>query len=225
MRAIETACLAFLAIALLTGCSSDGESPQPGETAAAVPDDWEVTPAQVERLYNAKLANLEQAYSLDHPVDAQLVRYVTATEIAQVISSCAGEAGFSVQPNDQGGVSIDPAPAGQESALNEALARCEAMYPLDPRFNMQLPRLRAEAQYRFLTETVAACVQEQGYSLSDPPSLQVWLDDYYSTGSAWDPFALAAEQMLPDDGAEPLNELYRNCPTISDEVYPPMDLG
>jgi hypothetical protein len=211
------------ALAVLTACAAS--TPSAGESADPIPitEDWEMSPKLLDRLYQEKLENLRIAYSLDEAVDASFVRYVAASEVVQVISDCASDAGFETTPNEQGGLDIAPAPKGQEEALNRALANCEAMFPLDPRMNMKLPRVRAQAQYEFLTQTVAPCIEGLGYSLTKAPSMQAWLDSYYTIGSAWDPVQIAADQMLPADGTAPLEEIYRECPTVSDAVYPPMD--
>lgn len=202
---------------LLAGCTGAGGSPE--SSATAIPDDWNLTPADMENQYDEFLAELVVKYGLDEPIEADPVRFVSADEWAMAHVNCVTEKGFPASVGAQGGVTYGDIPAEQGLAQRRAAASCEAEYPIDPRYSMQLPRNPALAQYGFLVDTVAPCVEAQGYAISTPPSESTWLDEYYATGQAWDPFDEAASQIAV--GSDDLDDLYRACPPLSDDVYPP----
>lgn len=207
--------LTFGAI-VMSSCSEI--APQP--TRTATPTDWDMSGSAMEQAYENFVTGLAEKYGLDSPIEADLVRWVDLHEWSTVQANCLSEHGFSVEPNPQGGINWGEIPPEQAQAQRLAAAQCEARYPIDPRFNMQLPLRRAENQYAFLVETQMPCVERAGYVVSAPPSKQTWLEQYYTTGSAWDPFVEAAEQSGP--GTEGLDSLYQACPPTSDAVYPPL---
>jgi len=213
-----SAALLLTAMALpLAGCTGPGGSPS--SPASAVPDDWNLTPADIDNQYEEFLTDLVVKYGLDEPVEADPIRFVSAEEWAVAQVNCLNEKGFPANVGAQGGVTYGDIPAEQGPAQRRAAASCEAEYPIDPRYSMQLPRSRALAQYGFLVNTLAPCVEAQGYAVSTPPSESTWMDDYYATGQAWDPFDEAASQIAV--GSDDLDDLYQACPPLSDDVYPP----
>lgn len=210
----------WAAVILLAGCSPAAPDDETTPSAPAS-DDWSLSASDLRAEYSLFLDGLAVKYGLAGPIDAEFARFVTATEWASVQVACLEKKGIPAEVNSQGGVTYGDIPAEQGAAQSRASAECEASYPIDPRFNMVLPRKRAEAQYRFLADTVAPCVEAMGYAITPAPSLETWLDEYYTRGRAWDPFSEAATQMQL--GGSQLDELYQRCPTISDDVYPPLD--
>ena len=207
--------IGFVAAALaLSGCS-------PTSTLPPEQEDWDLSEEVLDAQYNALLSDLQVVYELPTRPEGDLVRYVSFEEWPNAQVDCLSGEGVSAQMDEQGGISFDGIPAEQQEALRFAAALCASRYPVDPRHNMVLPRIRAEQQYRFLVETVMPCVEGLGYSVSSPPTMQTWLESYYASGWAWDPISEAGEQMAP--GVEQSGELYRTCPTVSEAVYPPME--
>lgn len=205
---------AVAAAGLLAGCT--GAVP---ESSSVPAEDWDLSPEDYQRLYLEFVDGLQEQHLLDSPVEPQLVRYVDETEWAVAQVSCLTEAGFPAEVNAQRGITFGNIPVEQAEAQREAAAACAAKYPVDPRYNLPLPRKRAELQYEFLVDTVGPCVESLGYSLSSPPSLQVWLDEYYASGFAWDPYGEVLEQTSP--GGSDLDDVYQRCTNINPDVYPP----
>lgn len=202
----------------LAGCAVPVDSSGPSATAIA--DDWSLSDADLQDQYNRFLTDLAVKYGLDEPVQADFVRFVSGEEWAATQVDCLSESGFSATVGGQGGVAYGDIPTEQGPAQARAAASCEAKYPIDPRYSMQLPKKRAIAQYEFLTTVVSPCVQAQGYTVSVAPSEATWLDEYYTTGRAWDPFTEAASQVQV--GSDGLDKLYEACRPLSTEVYPPL---
>ncbi len=212
--------LAFVVLAgtgALSGCADVGlsEGPLPEET---VSEDWSLTDSDLRELYSAFVEQLREKYGLQEAVGAEFVRFVSAGEWATAQVACLAAEGIPATANHQGGVTYGDIPVEQGPAQVRASAECEAQYPLDPRYNMRLPTKRAEAQYDFLVDSLGPCVEELGYSISGPPSKETWLDEYYTMGRSWDPFAEAAQQMSAESSS--LDELYQRCPPVSLQVYP-----
>ncbi|WP_439564169.1 hypothetical protein [Microcella sp.] len=111
-------------------------------------------------------------------------------------------------------------PEEQGEFLNRAAFECEMAYPIDPRTQIPLPRVRAEAQYQHLVNTVAPCVEGLGIAVSDPPSLTTWLEAYYAETEIWDPYSDLLEQVTA--GSSLLDEAYAQCPHDAPDLYPPI---
>lgn len=201
----------------LAGCSGGHQ----GDASPSIPQDWVLDEVTLNTHYEELVDGVQIAYGLTRPPNGELIAYVPVEEWASRQADCLSDSGFSARPNLQGGVTFGDVPEGQRSALKEAAASCEIQYPVDPRIQMQLPTTRAANQYSFLVDTQYSCVLGLGYSVSDPPSEQVWMESYYSGAATWDPFSEAASQMGPGD--HQLNELYQSCPPISESVYPPLE--
>jgi len=135
--------------------------------------------------------------------------------------ACLQSLGVDATADAQGGVLFPSVPVEQAEFLNRAAFECEAAYPIHPRTQITLPRVRAEAQYRHLVESVAPCVEELGFVVSDPPSLTTWLEQYYSGGDLWDPYRDLVEQAPA--GSSALDDAYTKCPHDAPDLYPPTE--
>lgn len=182
----------------------------------SVGEDWDLDRADLLRLYESRLGELAQRLMVASPPDVELVRFVTAEEWPQAQVDCLAGAGFSYRASQGGIALVGDVPPNQIDALNLATYQCSAMYAADPRTQLTLPRLRAEMQYQHWVDTVAPCVRAQGFDPGEPPSLEVWLDQYYVNPPPWDPFANVPQS--PDT----LDLLYDACPHDAPDLYPPV---
>lgn len=219
-------CFAILVsgVLLLTGCMSEpspGEqAPTTGSSANGVPpegQDWDLTAEEVLALYEESVDELQERGGFSDDQTPDLVRIVSPADWAQTQVDCMTERGIPTQVSQNGIVLDESVPLDQGDTTNLAFFQCAVQFPIDPRFNLPLPRERAELQYDFLVDTVATCLKEQGIQVSDPPSLETWLSRYYAGGESWYPFNEAASQV----GMEQLDALYLACPSDSPDLYPP----
>lgn len=198
------------------GSTKSDEAATPGGEIPPAGGDWDLDYAELLRLHEAQLDDLAAQMMIDDPPEVPLVRFVSSEDWPQAQADCLAGSGFSFEVS-QGGIGVvGDVPPEQTDALNLAVYRCSVMYPADPRTQIPLPRVRAEMQYRYWVDTVAPCVRAQGIDPGEPPSLQVWLDQYYVNPPAWDPFDAAA------GSEEQLNLLYEVCPRDAPDLYPPV---
>jgi hypothetical protein len=214
---------AIVALVFLAGCSAPDqadESPS-GSTGSAPDQDWNLDKAGIMALYDSYVQSLPGRYpAVTSFPEVAFVRFVTAQEWAQTQADCLTAAGVGAHVGSQNGLVLDQVPSAQNEAVQVAAYVCDVSYPIDPRTQLELPVVRAELQYRYWVRTVAPCVAALGYQLSDPPSLQTWLEQYYGGGKPWDPYVEPFEQASPGNQADVLDELYRECPRDAPDIYP-----
>lgn len=198
--------------------SAGNEHAVGGDTAAesalsAPGTDWDDVPFDAEAVRAANLRQFAEVARIDNPPDVDIVAEVALDEVGYRQAQCMQEAGYPVEAS-QGGVVL----AGQVAdpgAYNLALYVCTAQYPTDPRASLPLPRVRAEVQYEYLVNVATPCVEELGFPVEEPPSLQAWLDAYYgASGVVWDPFG--AVTSAPDA----LDAVYGVCSPNAPDLYP-----
>lgn len=208
----------------LSGCTDGGgdsepPSPPPAGAAVQIPppgDDWDLDYADLLRLHQEQLDGLAEQKMVEDPPQVDLVRFVTVDEWPQAQVDCLAASGFTFEVRQGGLILVGDVPPEQAEALNLAGYRCAVMYAADPRTQVPLPRVRAELQYHYWVDTVVPCVRAQGIDPGEPPSLEVWLDQYYVNGPPWDPFDAAAGLQ------EQLDLLYEVCPRYPPDLYPPV---
>lgn len=204
----------------LTGCAAAADpSPSEPRVHTSVPSDWSLTDEDWDAAYSEAVHNIREMLDVGDEVEFTFVRWVSAQEWPEVQVSCISDAGFEARVNN-GGMLFGDVPEGQASALNEAVAKCEASYPIDARTHMTLPLERAKAEYEYYAKALRSCVEKLGYTISEPPSQQTWLDGYYSGGATWSPYEEAISQAGFDEDAQ--NKIWSTCSRYSDAVYPPL---
>lgn len=204
----------------LVGCSAQGdvtEDPAASSAPAFGQDagDWNMSEHDILSVYQSNLEGLAAQYLLDEVPEVELVRFVSVSEWPQVQSDCLTEQGFSARPGPQGGIEFDTVPDDQGAAQRIAAYTCEARYPVDPRRTVKLPQKQAEDQYEHLSTTLLTCIRGLGYEVSEPPSLEMWLSQYYGEKEFWDPYVDVARI---DSVA--LDTLYAECPHDAPNLYP-----
>lgn len=153
---------------------------------------------------------------VDDPPPVEIVRFIEEEEFTSVQVDCLAEFGFDAKETPDGGVIPPRVPDEQIGALNEAAYVCQARYPLDPRRRQELPLAPAQEYYDHLVESVS-CVESLGYPISDSPSKEAWLGQYYNTEDWWNPFMEAT----PSSEAA-VAELHETCPREPEGLYPPL---
>jgi hypothetical protein len=222
---LVVACIIGLG-ALSGACAAPSPQVQPTGSASATAfdpsaegADWQPRgEAALEEGYQDYLEYLQKTLQVSDPPDVALVRFVSVDDWPHIVSECITSAGFPVRIS-QGGVVLDgDVPDEQADALNLAWYTCQAAYPVDQRTQEPLPRVRAEKQYDHLVDNVAPCVRAEGFDVPQAPSLESWLDAYYTDGAAWDPFTVVGE-VAP----EKLDAIYTSCPHDAADLYPESD--
>lgn len=201
----------------LVGCSATDAGAAGSKDV--VPKDWNLTADDWDAAYDELVANLHERPGVDDDVEFDFVRWVPVSEWPDVQVACIAEAGFGARVNN-GGMLFDEVPEAQGSALDTAVAKCQARYPMDARAHMTLPTERASAEYKYYKGDLTDCVEKLGYVVSEPPSEQTWLDTYYAGKSPWSPYDEAISQAGTDEDAQ--NQLWTKCSPYSDNVYPPL---
>lgn len=123
------------------------------------------------------MADAAEAHSLaqeDLP-EVELVRYVTRSENLDVLAECMTDQGFPPAAS-QGGL-LWEVPPEQEYDLGIAQYVCTGRYPIDPRLIQPLDRAQLEIAYDWLVEETIPCIEDLGYTVPAPPSLESYLAD------------------------------------------------
>ncbi len=128
------------------------------------------------------------------PEDVELVRYVTPEEQFDLMTDCLEQEGF--PPIREGGeISYIP---GEDQMMAFAVATyvCVGRYPIDFAYTQPLTDDQWARVYEHQVEVTVPCIRELGYEVSDPPTLQTYLD----TGpeSRWNPVREVEQQVTED---------------------------
>ncbi len=126
-------------------------------------------------------------------------------EIHEALAACLREAGFQATATADDYATV--VMGDQREALREAEARCEETLIADGVISPQ-QEFTTEAKIRNYEWDLASlrCLRELGYELSDPPSLDVYLDQ----DIPWSPFLEVTERY----GLGILDGLERRCPQM-----------
>lgn len=175
---------------LATSTPAQDQSPSaPGELPS---------PEQQAKI-DAYLVELAQAYGVSDPSGVALVRMVPASEWEQIQADCMREAGFPMEAS---------VPAEQVEAMRLATYTCNAQYPVNPDQNLgNVTDEQKKKAYDYLTGTLVTCLTGEGYSISDIPSEQYFIEDWARSGP-WNPY----DQISPGLSQEEFQQLDQKCP-------------
>lgn len=149
---------------------------------------------------NAHLAQTAEAMGLKDPPQVAIVRVVPAAEFLATKVACLHDHGFAdAAVNVDGtGVEIELPGGAQLDAYNLAAYTCEAEYPRDPaQDDSRMTRDQKIVAYRYLAQTLVACLAEHGFTVHDVPTQETFLAGWQDT-APWNPY----EQItvaVPDD--------------------------
>jgi len=144
--------------------------------------------------------------------DVELVEFVDMDQWPISQAECSTEMGFPATVVD-GGVRRQVL-ENQEEAAAIAGYVCHVMYQLDPRFTVPLDDEQLETLYAYFVGELSECLESEGYSLGDAPSLSTFSDTYY-TEQSWSPYADIIKAGAPDD----FSDLEKACPQIPDGLH------
>ncbi|GGL39228.1 hypothetical protein GCM10012283_22150 [Phycicoccus endophyticus] len=116
----------------------------------------------------------------------------------------AGWTGVSIAATGDG-IAVDSLPTNQRSSFQNAVRECESKAGPQPNAK-PLTEERVKSQYVALVKS-KACLERLGYSISDPPSEEKFVDDYLGGREPWSPFNDVA-----DLSASKWDEVNRTCP-------------
>ncbi|QHC54510.1 hypothetical protein [Rathayibacter tanaceti] len=192
----------FLTAVLVAGCSSQGDS-------------TELNEEQGSDVPVASYGGTEQAWSdfrakyptVDRPV-VEVVRKVSLDEWPASQAECMTDAGFPKEV-DNGGIG-GFVPEGQEEAHDLASYICSASYPLDDEFSAPLSRSRLTELYTYFTNELTHCLESNDLQLEAAPSLNRFLDTYY-TPESWSPFN---DVLANPESQDRYEELAESCPPM-----------
>jgi hypothetical protein len=147
--------------------------------------------------------------------DVEVIRVAQMDERPQLLATCMNEAGFpDVTVSADGGVMSGEVSAEQSEAYDVAFYVCQTQYPLDPKYNEPLTDDQLSLLYEYYTGELSECLHGLGYTFSDPPSKQSFIDSY--TTAPWGPWYESVQQVTSD--AE-YDTLVRTCPQLPTNLY------
>jgi hypothetical protein len=164
-----------------------------GCAALAMPSVPQMAPADRDAAYAAFVETRWETVSGQYPEavrpDVEFVRFITPSEMPDVIVGCLQQAGHDATVStDAFGPALQVGSAeGQEEALSVAWYACDVRYPIDPTLTQPLSPEEIEYMYDYNVRTLAPCLASQGHDVQ-VPSKQVYLDTF-GTAQGWYPYA------------------------------------
>lgn len=152
---------------------------------------------------------------IPEPPTIDLVRWISPDEYPAIMTECERDQGFNVSVSEDGlGVSSEDVPESQTSALELASYTCTAMFTVDPRYFVPLNEDQKRIVYDYLVNAYIPCLRNGGYSVGEPPTLEVYLGE--GGLDVWTP-----RKELTALPAEELDVLDVTCPPTppTDAVY------
>lgn len=131
---------------------------------------------------------------------------LTPQEWVDGIRLCLERAGVRLTDEPDGSFSYEPGPGMSRAEMGEIEAGCRE--DLGPAPKPPTDAATARKYYDAYLET-ADCLEDLGYAVTEPPSLEVFTDQFAEgTGGFWDPFDGVYEQ-FPSAKAE--DEAVQEC--------------
>lgn len=163
-----SAALAGATVVLLSSCTATEGS---AERQAAAPVSSPSTPEPV----------------MSESVD--FVRNVSITDWAQVQVACLKEQGYDSSVSADGsGIIYGGVSGEQEGTMTDAVALCEAKFPLDPVYDNPLTEAQRGFLYDWYVGESVPCLRTQGVEPVAPPSRDTFINNFYSS-DVWLPFS------------------------------------
>ena len=106
---------------------------------------------------------------------------VDTYETTRLVVACVNDHGFAVTLDPDGGVGFGSVASEQNQLAFAVVLACE--HGLDIRGPAPLSTVQLEKMYAYMV-ALAGCLEAQGYSVADPPSLDAYMD---SQGN-WNPY-------------------------------------
>lgn len=211
MRVLRASCAAILMLGLVA-CTPDVADTVPSDgngDASYVPDEIGL------EIYRNDLAALAKALGIEHVSTFEVVRWVEAEESAAVIAVCMTELGYPASVDENGILTFEMTPEN-ESGLKLANYECMAKYPIRSDY-WAIPDDSVMTQlYNYYETTLVPCLVQEGFSITDMPSLEVFLATPHTSTSVYSPYSeLVTSEQVPASEVEKLTEL---CPPLPAEL-------
>lgn len=180
----------MMLLLLITGCGSDHlesggrDRPDPGDQQREQEVDWD---SIRDRRIAAEGRRLLDEGLVDALPEAEFVRYIDPDEYAEVYVQCLNEQGFPAKASGKSAFEVGEIPEDQAKSLNEAMYRCEVMYPVHPTYGQPLTDKQLNILYDYLTIDLVNCLESEGYEVADVPSREVFVSTYRAR-SPWHPY-------------------------------------
>ncbi|RLP80756.1 hypothetical protein D9V34_00625 [Mycetocola lacteus] len=164
----------------------------------------------------ANLANLKAKFpDAEIPDEVRVSRIIAPDEYAEVFSRCLTDAGFTARAHPDGGIRFDEIPDEQAQAQAVALYTCQATYPLDPRYTQPLTGSQIAYLYDYYRDRLLPCLEGEGHTVSDLPSLTRFKESFDGTAPGYSPF----ESIARGSSAEEFQRVSGLCPDFPQDLW------
>lgn len=130
--------------------------------------------------------------------------------------SCMIDAGWPVTTTPDGGIEFPDRPEDQNPVLEADWELCREKFPVDPKYRQPLTVDQLTFLYNWFVNESIPCLEGEGYTDFDPPSLDVFIDTYDTEG--WSPYRDLNTDQLPMGGWYSLTETCPQNPPV-DELF------
>lgn len=158
---------------------------------------------------------------IDDPPAVELVRAVSKNEYYLVQQQCLLEQGFRTELNAAGDELTVHLADGQAGAFFEADYVCGGRFPLHEAYVTELDRRQIQTYYEWNAGTLSECMTTHGFTVSTPPTLEVFVERYEAGRGLWTPFDEVPEELW----LETVTEVAKECQLEPDDedVYGNLD--
>lgn len=163
---------------------------------------------------------LAERYGIENAPSVPVVREVHLDERLDVVARCMIDQGWPYTQGSNGGWQVIE-PSDQMEAFNLDRFVCDAQYPPMERFRAPWGEAQTRAFYRFLIEEYVPCVEEQGFQISTPPTLETFV----AQGPvSWSP-SVEVHQQIDRQGKNGTIDVEEICPSQMDvdDLFPADD--
>jgi hypothetical protein len=168
-----------VSLCLLTGCQA------PLTTSSTPTSDDEYMQQEIDSAWQSYLDVWGTA---DERPTVAIERIIEQDEWAPVMAECLSGEGFADVVTAPDGTFSYDGPASQTQAYDRAVYVCTARFPINGKYYRPLSSAQLTKLYAFYVDEQTACLEENGYSVGDPPSLAQFLETV-GTPRGWAPYS------------------------------------
>lgn len=180
----------FLVAVLLVACTDAGSGGEATSTTRGV--DEPSTTATTTTETTTSTAPVEVTVT----TTADFVRFIHPDEWTVVLAQCLTDHGWPVTTTPDGGIKYPNVGNAQQSEMQADDELCGRMFPVDPKYRQPLTVEQLTFLYDWFVNESIPCLEAEGYTNFDPPSLDVFIDTYDTEG--WSPYRdLNTDQLGP----------------------------
>ncbi|MGA7096543.1 MAG: hypothetical protein WB245_03140 [Acidimicrobiia bacterium] len=181
----------FLVAVLLVACTDAGSGGEATSTTRGV-DEPSATTTTTTTETTTSTAPVEVTVTTTE----DFVRFIHPDEWTLVRSQCMIDKGWPVTTTPDGGISYTHIGEDQQPEMQADDELCGRMFPVDPKYRQPLTVEQLTFLYDWFVNESIPCLEAEGYTNFDPPSLDVFIDTYDTEG--WSPYRdLNTDQLGP----------------------------